>query len=210
LLLLLILIPSYPPLIQHWSYHTGFQYFCKVIQKPLKIEICILAGGLSRRMGRDKARLLFGGRTLLAHIKRAAESTGLRVRVIRRDTVPRCGPLGGIYTAMTRGGPDRVLFLACDMPLISTALLLWLLKKPGNTFLQGSEGSGFPFVLEKTTLPIVSDQIQRGQFSLQQLARRLGAKSIRPPIAMRRQLRNLNTPVDWVALKNGNSTRPAA
>ena len=86
-------------------------------------------------MGRDKSRLRFGGRTLLSHIKRAAESTGLPVRVIRRDIVPRCGPLGGVYTALTRTKMDHVLFLPCDMPLMSEALIRWVLKNtqaPGD------------------------------------------------------------------------------
>ena len=58
-------------------------------------EICVLAGGLSSRMGSDKAGVRIGGKTMLWHIQRAVEPLALPFRVIRRDTVPRCGPLGG-------------------------------------------------------------------------------------------------------------------
>jgi hypothetical protein len=72
-------------------------------------------------------------------------------------------------------------------------------------------------------LPIVAAQIERGQFSLQELARRLGSTVLRPPRPMRPLLRNVNTPKDWARLvatrsrdalprkvKSGNSSRPAA
>src|SRR5262245_26747021 len=86
------------------------------------LEICILAGGLSKRMGRNKSRLSLGNITMLGHIRKTAEATGLPVRVIRRDCVPKCGPLGGIYTALKTTEADAILFLACDMPLVTTEL----------------------------------------------------------------------------------------
>ena len=69
-------------------------------------------------MGRDKSRLKLGRRTMLGHIRAEAKTLGLPVRVIRRDLVPRCGPLGGIFTALKTTSADGVLFLACDMPFI--------------------------------------------------------------------------------------------
>src|ERR1700733_13460686 len=92
-------------------------------------EICILAGGLSRRMGKDKARLRLGQRTMLALIRAQARATGLPVRVIRRDAVPRCGPLGGIVAALKTTRVEAVLFLACDMPFVTAELLEWVLKQ---------------------------------------------------------------------------------
>src|SRR5688572_20649222 len=89
----------------------------------MKVEICILAGGLSSRCGRDKARLRFGRRTMLSIIRDTALELGWPVRVIRRDRVPRCGRLGGILTGLQSTSTDAVLFLACDMPLITAELL---------------------------------------------------------------------------------------
>jgi molybdopterin-guanine dinucleotide biosynthesis protein A len=76
------------------------------------IEACILAGGLSSRMGREKAQLKLAGRTLLAHVKKVAREACLPVRVIRRDLVARCGPLGGVYTALRTSHAKTVVFLA--------------------------------------------------------------------------------------------------
>src|SRR4051812_49032994 len=78
--------------------------------------ICVLAGGLSSRMGRDKADLRLGGRTLLGFIRAEARGLGLRLRIIRRDLLPRCGPLGGLYTGLKTSRAEAEIFLACDMP----------------------------------------------------------------------------------------------
>lgn len=163
-------------------------------------EICILSGGLSRRMGRDKSRLKLGSRTMLSHIRTKARSLGWPVRVIHRDAIPRCGPLGGVLTALQSTRADAVLFLACDMPWISTPLLRMMLRF-GQTnsavFVRPHNAPGFPFALRRETLAIVASQIAKGHFSLHALARALEAKTLRPPLRLRAQLRNLNTPEQW-------------
>ena len=187
-------------------------------------EICILAGGLSRRMGRDKARLLLGRRTMLGRIRATARATGLAVRVIRRDAVPRCGPLGGIYTALRSTRAEAVLFLACDMPFVTPELIQWVLEQssgagvppasPGvsprrpddrrdarpttldGLFIRSDGVAGFPFLLPHAALPAVAAQIGTGRFSLQALAKGLEAKLVRLPRSFTPQLRNINTPAE--------------
>ena len=172
------------------------------VSKPITWEICILAGGLSRRMGRDKSRLKLGSRTLLNHIRTEAKSLGWPVRAIRRDAIPRCGPLGGVFTALKSTRADAILFLACDMPWVSPPLLRAVLRRFGQImpalFVRSRRGMGFPFALRRGTLAVVADQIAQRQFSLQALARALNAKSLRPPLRWRAQLRNLNTPEEWM------------
>lgn len=162
-------------------------------------EICLLAGGLSTRMGRDKARLRLGRRTLLGHVRAAARQTGLPVRVIRRDLVPRCGPLGGIYTALKTSRTDTVLFLACDMPFVSAALLGRLRHRAARSkavFTGSSDRAGFPFLLRRTTLSVVEGQLAAQKFSIQSLAQKLRAITLRPPGGPA-ELLNINTPADW-------------
>jgi len=66
---------------------------------------------------------------MLARIRAEARATGLPVRVIRRDAVPRCGPLGGIYTALQTTRAQAVLFLACDMPFVTARLMEWVVER---------------------------------------------------------------------------------
>lgn len=162
------------------------------------VEICILAGGLSQRMGCDKARLQLGKRTMLGQIRLRARQTGLPMRTIRRDLVPRCGPLGGIYTALKTTRAPAVLFLACDMPFISAELMRRLLNDFSGAklarFTVAAGSVGFPFVLRPGALEVVAAQIGRKQFSLQKLAVALAADVFRPPRQLAEALRNVNTP----------------
>ena len=169
--------------------------------KPDEFEICILAGGLSQRMGKDKSRLRLGGRTMLGHIRAEAKRAGFPVRIIRRDLLPRCGPLGGIYTALKTTRARAILFMACDMPFIQPELLQWIKKQQGRSnkplFLQSKRTAGFPFILPKSALSVVLLQLKKRQFSLRNLAKVLDAKIRNPPSRWRAQLHNVNTPEDW-------------
>src|SRR5262249_9191795 len=148
--------------------------------------------GLSRRMGRDKARLRLGSRTMVAHIRSIAEASGVPARVIRKDEVKRCGPLGGIYTALRTSRADRILFLACDMPLITKEMIRWLLKalpaRKAALFVRTKEGIGFPFALQKTTELLVARQIAKRELAVRQLPRVLRAKVLRLPRRFEPQL----------------------
>ncbi len=179
-----------------------------------RLEICILAGGLSTRMGRDKSRIKLGDATLLARIRAVAENSSIaltgyanarngklqpRVRVLRKDAIPRCGPLGGIITALRSTRARAVLFLACDMPLITPLLLRRLFRASADgkcpTFTAHGERVGFPLLLPGTDLAAVEAQLVAGEFSLQALAKKLDTRRLLVP-ARSEELWNVNTPED--------------
>ena len=97
----------------------------------------ILAGGRARRLGgRDKSRLVIGGRTILARQFDVLQRVVTRIVIVANapeqyadagvpvlpDAVPGTGSLGGIYTALADAqGP--VLILACDMPFVTAPFL---------------------------------------------------------------------------------------
>lgn len=172
----------------------------KAINKPrVPLQVCILAGGLSERMGRDKSSLRLGGRTMLAHIRMAAHRLGFPVRIVRHDSIPRSGPIGGIHTALQKCSAEKVLFLACDMPFVSPAFLRKIIKslpRSCNAVFASAEGrAGFPCLLRRENcLPLVSRQIDKGQFSLQALAGALGARRLRSFGPASLELANINTP----------------
>ena len=138
---------------------------------------------------------------MLGHVRAAAAATGWPVRVIRRDAVPRCGPLGGVYTALTSSRTGAELFLACDMPFVSPALLADLANRLGPkrhaVFATADGRAGFPFLLRAAVLPMVAKQIQSQQFSLQALAKVLRAVLFRVPKGRAPELWNINTPAEW-------------
>ena len=168
---------------------------------PCPGEVCILAGGLSRRMGRDKADLRIGDRNMLEHVQTTVSKIGWPVRVIRRDIVSHCGPLGGVYTGLKTASAEVVLFLSCDMPFISAATLLWLRGEMSTgdrgLFVRTSSGVGFPLILRKSTLNRVERQVINGQWSLQELARWLRAATRELDSDRRHELFNINTMANW-------------
>lgn len=148
-------------------------------------------------MGRDKTRLRLGHRTLCGHVRHVAESLGTDVRVIRKDLVPRCGPLAGVYTGLKTSAHESELFLSCDMPFITPALLRRLKRTKPPAFVEHDGRIGFPFILSVSDLKIIETEIHAGRFSLQNLAKRLKARRLRASGENARQLFNVNTPADW-------------
>ena len=148
----------------------------------MTLEVSVLAGGLSARFGGDKARLRFGRRTMLSIVRATAGQLGVPVRVIRRDAVARCGPLGGVWTALSSTHAGAVLFLACDMPLVTAVLLRRVMRasRAGSraVFAEQHGRVGFPFLLPRAALDAVRAQIEAGSFSLHGLARALDARTV--------------------------------
>ena len=116
-------------------------------------DAVILAGGKSRRMGRDKRTLRVGNRTLLSHTKAALSEAGWKARVVSDDLKPGLGPLGGIATALRKTNHSRVLFVGCDMPFLSGELLRQFFDEAvfcaGSIFPRHAKGMGFPFLLRR-------------------------------------------------------------
>ena len=106
----------------------------------------VLCGGASSRMGRDKARVEFDGRPLLAHALAVFDELGVSARLacgsepryadfgreLVLDDVPAAGPLAGLTAGLesaARAGEIWVAVLACDMPRASAVVLRRLLDE---------------------------------------------------------------------------------
>jgi molybdopterin-guanine dinucleotide biosynthesis protein A len=110
----------------------------------LDVEGFILVGGSSSRMGRDKSRLMLGGRTTVELIAEAMSEVATRVRLVggqddrnRFESVPDLaeswGPLGGIQAALHAAEAECCIAIACDLPFVSGGLLRRLLELGSNT-----------------------------------------------------------------------------
>ncbi len=122
-------------------------------QRLLSVTGFVLAGGLSRRMGRPKAALLLGDETMLARQVRLLKSVSRSVAVVGQpagfevleahgiraalggdvrllpDELPGRGPLGGIYSGLAWTRTEFNLFLGCDLPFMETRFLRYLAAK---------------------------------------------------------------------------------
>jgi molybdopterin-guanine dinucleotide biosynthesis protein A len=111
-----------------------------------QIEIAILAGGQSRRMGQDKSFVMFKGKPLIEHVIDRLQILNLNMMIITNsptkyahlglpifaDEITGCGSLGGIYTALRKSTSKYVICVACDMPFLNPTLLHYQIELCGN------------------------------------------------------------------------------
>jgi molybdopterin-guanine dinucleotide biosynthesis protein A len=152
----------------------------------MKEAAIVLCGGSSTRMGRDKALLPFGQETLVARVVRIARSvTGEVVTVaspaqplpdvgrVVRDPVEHAGPLAGLVTGFGAVDSDRVLLLACDLPLLVPALLRRILDRVGEAAACVPVIDGMPMptcaVYASRVAPIAVRRLAEGHRSLRGL-----------------------------------------
>ncbi len=97
----------------------------------------VLAGGASRRMGRDKARMVFQGEPLVLRVVRRLQGCCDEVLVVARfphtyaftgvacvpDVWPGEGPLAGMFTAALSAAGELLAVVACDMPWVNPNLV---------------------------------------------------------------------------------------
>ncbi len=104
------------------------------------ITAAILAGGKSRRFGRDKALLCIEGEPLFLRIVNVFRSAlGTEPLLIGReklqgyercfpDIIPDLGPIGGLYTSLRLADTGFVFVSACDMPFIKRELVEYMVE----------------------------------------------------------------------------------
>lgn len=101
----------------------------------------VLAGGKSKRMGRDKGLMMYGNKPLVQHsidllsaftndilIVTDKEEYGRFGYPLVTDEIPGCGPLGGLYSGLKASGSDQNIVVGCDMPYLSKAFLDYLIN----------------------------------------------------------------------------------
>ncbi len=101
------------------------------------INAFIIAGGRSRRFGRDKALFPVDGVPLIQRVLSVLGEIFEEISIIaddygrfsdlgvpcHADMVKGWGPLGGIHTALHHARPGGCFIAACDMPFLSAQLI---------------------------------------------------------------------------------------
>jgi len=178
----------------------------------------VLAGGRSSRMGQDKALLPYRGTTLLEYISQIVQQAVGNVAVVgdpdRYTSLPfpvypdieaGCGPLGGVYTALTLSETEWNVIVACDMPGISADVVLTLIHQCEKTTRDcvvaiGPSGDLEPLcaVYRRRCLPLLARAIAEKRFKMKDIVAELRADTVLvDPLAVA----NVNTPSDWASEK---------
>jgi molybdopterin-guanine dinucleotide biosynthesis protein A len=182
----------------------------------------VLAGGHSRRMGRDKSLLEIDGQPLWRHQVAVLGAAGcVSVGVVRRpdqaplplppgiplwvDSVLNAGPLAGLHAALLACRTDLLVVVAVDLPRLDPAWFDWLASScgPGRGAIArhpGGEYEPLAAIYPRAALVGVTARLHGLDLSLQSLAAALVAcgqlAAIHLPAGRANVLANWNTPAD--------------
>ena len=119
----------------------------------------ILAGGKSSRMGEDKGLVLLNGKPMVQYIIEVLKEVVSDIIIISNnesytkfgipvyaDIIKDKGPVGGIYTGLYHSKTELNFCISCDVPIISSDFILWLLKRSGKSYI---------------TLPMYKDKVHQ-------------------------------------------------
>ncbi|RMG86316.1 MAG: molybdenum cofactor guanylyltransferase [Chloroflexi bacterium] len=187
------------------------------------VSVAILAGGRSRRMGRDKTALLLRGKPLLQHVVDSAASLQLPIQIITNtpdnhaylglpmhtDVFPGSGSIGGLYTALHYTTSDYVLCLACDSPYLQPALLRYLiaLRHDYDAVVPYVRARRHPLVAvySKRCLPVIHERIERGELRITTMLNELHTRFVEENDVRRydpglKSFFNANTPEEFARI----------
>jgi len=194
----------------------------------------LLVGGASRRMGRAKALVELGGRTLGERVAAAVAAVAAEVVLLGAGAVPASlaglprladragvgGPLGAALAALA-ARPDRAwLLVACDQGLATASACRWLAGERAEdriAILPRRSPAGVEPLLaiyEPASLPLLEALCAGGGRSLQALAMLPGVATPAPPPGLASAWTSIDDPETLAAAERQlarvkDETRPA-
>lgn len=181
----------------------------------------VLAGGLSSRMGNDKAGLCIHGDgqpDLLTRACSLLATVADEVWISGNDNTPhvsgcfhlyderpKCGPAGGILTAL-RAAQGPVLVLSCDLPFMESAILTRLVEARSKrlpdtlmtTYVQAETGhvEALVSIYEFAAMPYFEAAIDNGHLKVSRVVPE--ERQVRIPYTQMESLPffNVNYPAD--------------
>lgn len=177
----------------------------------------VLAGGRSRRMGRDKALLEWDGEPLVERVARLLAECCVEVLVASGDgdrlgrpdeigdALPDSGPLGGVVAGLERAAHSLVAVVAVDMPHASPEVLRVLARalRDAPAVVPVVDGRTQPLhaIYRKEAAPRLRKLLESGERSVVRAVELLGGREAGPEVwgatdPEGRFARNVNRPED--------------
>lgn len=185
----------------------------------MKTAAVILAGGMSRRMGRDKAALPFGEETMLARLVRTYQPyfdvTAVSLNRPGRfetygalevvDRHPGDGPMAGLEAAFLDTGADLIFLTGTDLPFGDPALAQHLMRVRGEhdvCLIHSDKGLEPLFaVYSSSCLDAVRRSLAEGRRSMFNVLRNVNTLELTaedlPGFDLGTILRNVNDPEEY-------------
>ena len=175
------------------------------------MQLSILCGGKSSRMQSEKGLVLYQKKAFVAHIIDAALPICKDIQLITntndydyldykkiKDIVLDKGAIGGIYTALTHSETELNLILSCDIPLISTELLLELIQKHNHNFdatVLADAHTIHPLIgiYSRKTIPILEKAIEANDLKMMHLLSKVNHQKLYVAENKSHSLKNINS-----------------
>jgi molybdopterin-guanine dinucleotide biosynthesis protein A len=183
----------------------------------------ILAGGKSRRMGTDKARLKLSGQSLFERSLELLQSFFATIIIagdrpdLARPGIPAIpdlypgSALGGLHTGLISAKTDWIFVVPCDMPYPDPLIIETLLQyrqAVEAVIPRTSAGYEPVFALyHKNCLPQMEAMLQQDQFRIYDFYQRIPIRYLEPPDlpdGWQRSLININTPEQLTKIEKEN------
>jgi molybdenum cofactor guanylyltransferase len=189
----------------------------------LRFSAVVLAGGLSTRMGTDKAFLRVGNDLLIERQLRCLRESGATELLISgraevdyshfaakviRDEFPQAGPLAGVAAALKASSSRLVFILAVDMPRMTPSMIGKILSRCENAAgcvpfdRNGFQplGAAFPSCL----LPLAEHLLRTGRYSMQEFVGQAISEGFIQTLQLEQAehiyFTNMNDPHEWTGI----------
>jgi molybdenum cofactor guanylyltransferase len=185
---------------------------------PEPLAAVVLAGGASRRMGRDKATMAHPSRpetTMVEHtvavlaercdpvfvVAAAGQELPELAATVLRDDVPGLGPLvatGRGLRAAAEAGRDRAFVVAVDMPNLSSVVIDVLRQSQDADVVLPWDGRDHYLagVYRAALADRIDELVAHGARSMRQLTDVVATRRVSLPAPSASLLTNLNRPAD--------------
>lgn len=195
-------------------------------------SVGVLVGGASTRMGRDKALLDCGGRTLLEvvceRVGRGAKEVILAIGRAGRllppslqahrqvvDAIEGVGPIAGVLALVETAKTDWLVVVPCDMPRLAAEHLSHLVEAAQGAgaaaaiYRRHGRDESLPLAIRISAAPALRAAIARGDYRLTAVldlvpALRLDAESVPGSRDLEGPFHNLNHPAEFDAFRRGD------
>lgn len=184
--------------------------------------LAILAGGKSSRMlYNNKAFLTYRDKKFIEHIIELGKDfkeviivandlklyEEFNLRVVSDIYIGR-GPLSGIHSALINSTTDKVLCIACDMPLVSEEVIKYLGNYAGEYEVLSPQVNEklqpLCAIYSKSTIECIERRLIKKENKLQELIKSLDYKVIEAleyRQITEKDFMNINTPVEYKSLE---------
>jgi len=191
------------------------------MNQKLNIGCIILAGGKSKRMGRDKSLIEYHGKAMLEYLvykmvplfgevlvvvddKNKKKGICLEGATVVEDLIQNSGPLAGVYTGLCHSTYATNCVLTCDMPEVNQSLIQTLYEFSEESYYDGycfhSKKGGlqpFPGIYQKNARFLMRVLLDQNEYAMQRFFDFSVTRNLQYDPVWDKQFVNVNTQEDY-------------